>query len=556
MSPTKIILFVAGIFVFTKVSKFFMVVKVLLNLRFKKADGEIKQLNELPEYLEKLLPRYDIKLNNLGFSLSHLHLLNTCVVSNFNQQWNIVYFNKDNNSYANVTVSPLPERHEPVKVEFNNIFSDNSRLITQNGTECDIIGEIPNVIFYDPCVPTLERQYTAHIEKLKGLNRDSIKLSPQDYLAREIQVNNDDLDYKVQKGYLKSQNGVLRQWRLLPTMKHAFKILRGTKKRQALRAAQLKAAGAKKIEPIEIPVEAEVKAYFHLEDLFKPTGSGIGWKLMVFLISIVIGITIFGTVMSFRVALFIIGALIVHEFGHYIAMTIFGYSDRQILILPFGAATLGEKTDANALQKTVVFLSGPALGLIAGTECLIAGARTGIKSLSFCGALFLIFNYINLFPIVPLDGGRLFELALFSRVPVLKSVFIIISLFLITIAAIFLKDPILIFFSIFILIGVRKQIFINAAHSKIKKQIKTKQIQLNKESLLPEIFQFLKQKAFVKLPFAQKYAISKNLLSGLMQKPPGLGETIVSLALYFVTITLPILIAIPTIIFLHVKDRI
>jgi Zn-dependent protease len=277
---------------------------------------------------------------------------------------------------------------------------------------------------------------------------------------------------------------------------------------------------------------------------------------MVFFISLVIGMAIFGIAISFSAAIFIIAALVVHELGHYIAMVIFGYRDRQILILPFGAATVGEKTDAAPLQKTLVYLSGPGLGLIAGTVCLVVGARAEIKQLVFCGSFFLILNYINLLPIVPLDGGKLFELALFSRAPVLKSVFTLISLSLGIIAAILLRDPILIFFVIFMIIGARTQILINSAHSKIKKQIKTKQIQPDKHSLLPEIFCALKQKKFAKLPFVKKYAVSKNLLSGLMQKPPGLGETITSLVLYFAVITFPILIAIPTMIFLHIKDRI
>jgi Zn-dependent protease len=556
MNPVKIILFVVAFFLFTKVSQYFMVVKSLLNLRFKKADGEIKQPDELPEYLAMLLPGYDARLQNLGFSLSHLHLLNTCVVSNFSQQWNIVYFNEGNNCYANVIVSPLPEAHEPLKVEFNNILSNKSRLITQNGTECDIIGEVPNAIFCDAYVPTLEQQYMVHIEKLKSLNRESIKLNREDYLASEIQINNDYITLLDQKAYLKLQDGAIRQLRLLPAMKHAFKVLRGINKIRDLKIAQRKAAGAKKVEPVEIPIEAQVNAYLRLDDLYKPNDSGFGWKLIVFIVSLAVGIAIFGTAISFSAALFIVGALIVHELGHYFAMLIFGYSDRQILFLPFGAATLGKKTDATALQKAIVFLSGPALGLIAGTICLIVGTRTEIRPLLFCGTLFLVLNYINLFPIVPLDGGRLFELALFSRVPLLKSVFLIMSLAAIAIAAILFKDPILILFSIFMIIGVRTQILINSAHSKIKKQLKTQQIQADKESLLPEIFRLLKQKAFAKLPFTKKYVISQNLVFALMQKPPGLAETVVSLALYFAVFTLPILIAIPTSIYLGMKDRI
>jgi Zn-dependent protease len=556
MNPVKILLFAAGFFIFLKAAQYFLIVKALLNLRFKKAAGELKQPGELPEYLEKLLPSCDTQLRNLDFSLSHLHLLDSCVVSSFSQQWNIVYLNKNNKCYANAVVSLLPERHEPVKVEFNNIFSDNTRLTTHNGIEGDIIDKPPGVILNDPYAPTLEQQYISHIEKLKALNRNSIELNPQDYLTNEIQTNNDYINFLIQKGYLKSHSETIWQLRLLPAMKHVFKIFKVTKKKQALRAAQLKAVKVKKIEPIEIPVEVEVDAYLRMEDLRKPAGSGIGWKLMVFFISLLIGIAIFGTAISFSAALFIIAALVVHELGHYIAMALFGYSDRQILILPFGAATMGEKTDADPLQKTLVYLAGPAFGLVAGTVCLIAGARAEIKPLVFCGSFFLILNYINLLPIVPLDGGKLFELALFSRAPVLKSVFTLVSLSLGIIATILLRDPILIFFVIFMAIGVRTQIIINSAHSKIKKQIKAGQIQPDKQSLLPEIFRVLKQKTFTNLPFAKKGAVAKNLLSGLMQKPPGLGQTIASLVLYFAIIVLPILIAIPTMIFLHIKDRI
>jgi Zn-dependent protease len=556
MNPSKIFLFVAAFYIFIRAAQYILTVKALLKLRFKKADGELKQSNELPEYLVKLLPECDVKLRNLDFSFSHLRLLDSSIASSLSKQWNIVYLNKNNNCYANVFVSPMPESHEPVKVEFNNIFSDNTRLTTHNGIECDIIDKIPNTILNDPCAPTLEQQYISHIEKLKALGLNSVQLNPQDYLANEIRSANDYIDYLAQKAYIKSQNETTWQLRLLPAMKQAIKILKGTKKRLALRTAQLKAVRAKKVEPIEIPVEVEIDAYLRMEELRKSADSGIGWKLMVFFISLVIGIAIFGTAISFSAALFIIVALVVHELGHYIAMAIFGYSDRQILILPFGAATFGEKTDAGALQKTIVYLSGPALGLIAGTVCLIAGARTGVKPLVFCGAFFLILNYINLLPIVPLDGGKLFELALFSRAPVLKSVFAIVSLSLGIIAAILLKDPILILFVIFMIIGMRTQILINAAHSKIKKQIKAKHVQLDKQSLLPEIFRLLKQKSFVKLSFARKGAVVKNLLSALTQKPPGLGQTIVSLLLYFVIILLPILIAIPTMVFLHLKDRI
>ena len=120
------------------------------------------------------------------------------------------------------------------------------------------------------------------------------------------------------------------------------------------------------------------------------------------------------------------------------------------------------------------------------------------------------------------------------------------------IAAILSKDPILMALSVFMIIGVRTKVLVNSAHSRIQKLITSQQVQPDKESILSEVLQLLRQEPFAGLAFSQKYAISKTIVAELMQEPPGLTETVVSLVLYLVVFALPILVAALTLVFLDI----
>lgn len=544
MNLLKFILFFAGFYVILRLLHYLLIVKTLLGLRFKRPGGELKDPRELPEYLRNIFDTFERQLEALGFTFLHSQIFDSCVATAFSRQWNMVYFN-GSNCYANVTVAILPEPHDLAKVEFVTIFADGTRLVTVNGMAYDIIGETPDTTIVDPYAPTLDQQFTAHVENLNGLAGKTISVTPPDFLAGEVKNASAYVDWLIQHGYLKSEDNKLWRLRLVPAIQHAFKSIRGLRKVNKLRASQRKIITAGTAEPVDVPVEVEVSAYLRVQEVLKPSDSGLGYKLMVFVVSLVLGISVFGVAFSFKVAFWLVAALFVHELGHYLGMAIFRFSDRQILFLPFiGAATLGTKTDATALQRAVVYMLGPAVGLGAGSVCLIAGIRLDIDSLKFCGAFFLILNYLNLLPIVPLDGGRLFELALFSRLPILKSAFYIISLAAFAIGALLLRDPVLAIIVLPMLLGTRTQILLNLAHSKLNKQIKTNQLERTQEALLPEVFRTLKQKAFAKLPFIRRYAISHTLLNNLLQKPPDLAAMIVSLLFYIVTILLPAVVAI------------
>ena len=109
------------------------------------------------------------------------------------------------------------------------------------------------------------------------------------------------------------------------------------------------------------------------------------------------------------------GVLAFHEAGHALAMRAFGYSDVRVFFIPFfGAATSGRRNAGPAWRDGVVLLLGPVPGIVAGAT-LSAFVDDTESTLGYTASMLVILNGFNLLPVLPLDGGRLFELVIFGR---------------------------------------------------------------------------------------------------------------------------------------------
>jgi Zn-dependent protease len=115
----------------------------------------------------------------------------------------------------------------------------------------------------------------------------------------------------------------------------------------------------------------------------------------------------------------LIGVLLLHELGHFVAMRACGYRETSVYFLPFlGAAASGTKPEATLSERALVFLAGPVPGLAAGLA-MMHTLPTGAQ-LAWWMPLTLMLVYVNLFnllPVLPLDGGRLVERVLLSPFP-------------------------------------------------------------------------------------------------------------------------------------------
>jgi stage IV sporulation protein FB len=118
--------------------------------------------------------------------------------------------------------------------------------------------------------------------------------------------------------------------------------------------------------------------------------------------------------------------LLVHEFGHFIFMKWFGYKNLKMLFIPFiGAMVQGEKKRYSQIQSLIMVMAGPLPGIFFGSFLLVYGQDSLIAVQ--LGVLFLIINVLNLIPVDPLDGGKVFQLMFFQNHEFIQLVFAFLS---------------------------------------------------------------------------------------------------------------------------------
>jgi hypothetical protein len=121
----------------------------------------------------------------------------------------------------------------------------------------------------------------------------------------------------------------------------------------------------------------------------------------------------------------LVAVLFFHEAGHIAGMRFFGYRDLKMLFVPFmGALASGTKSDAPGWQRAIVLLLGPMPGLWLSV-LLLAVSPTGITRA--LAVQLIVINALNLFPLVPLDGG-LFVQQLFAAHPRIQAAWSAIGL--------------------------------------------------------------------------------------------------------------------------------
>jgi Zn-dependent protease/tetratricopeptide (TPR) repeat protein len=322
------------------------------------------------------------------------------------------------------------------EVTFYSVFSDGTLLITLNGREHNMAGLVPNAVVADPYAPDLPGQWQAHQQRFAELahTRKAVPVSATVHRTRTRMALNGYVDRLLEDGVLRTtDDGAMspapwHAWRI------ALRMLRGE-----LRMGRLRGSSA---SPAAVPVEAEARAYHRLRDIERLKPFGWVGKTLLFLISVAAFSLVFGVALSVQTVLVIIGVLLFHELGHLAAMAAFRYRDLQILFIPFlGAAALGKDDDARPWQRIAVYLMGPLPGLLLGGYLLELSTDRPEPWLRETAVVMLVLNYLNLLPVMPLDGGHIMRLVLFDRFPRGRAILVGASALLFLAAAWYVNDP-------------------------------------------------------------------------------------------------------------------
>lgn len=152
--------------------------------------------------------------------------------------------------------------------------------------------------------------------------------------------------------------------------------------------------------------------------------------------------------------LLLLGVLFFHELGHYAGMRLFNYQDVKMFFIPFfGAAVSGRTTSVAGYVEAIVILLGPLPGIVAGVILgVVCWFQDGALLRSAATTLLLI-NGFNLLPFMPLDGGRLLHLVVFSRQRHLEALFRIVTGLLLALAGLSLGAWVLMAVGVFMAIG-------------------------------------------------------------------------------------------------------
>lgn len=146
-----------------------------------------------------------------------------------------------------------------------------------------------------------------------------------------------------------------------------------------------------------------------------PKGVGAGSQVKMALITGALTFASFLALFGWSVAAMLIVVILVHEFGHVIAMRWAGIPIKGIYFVPFfGAVAVGGGNAKSEVERGLVALMGPGFSLCT-TAALTALSQQStdpfIRQLALTSAML---NGFNLLPIYPLDGGHIAQ-ALLSR---------------------------------------------------------------------------------------------------------------------------------------------
>lgn len=110
---------------------------------------------------------------------------------------------------------------------------------------------------------------------------------------------------------------------------------------------------------------------------------------------------------SWVIAVALIWGLLVHEYGHVLAMNRLGMGPARIYIIPFlGGVAKSQRLPQSEWHGVLVSLAGPAFGLLAAIPFFAGFIATNHPAWLLGAAVIAAVNLINLAPAPPLDGSK------------------------------------------------------------------------------------------------------------------------------------------------------
>ncbi len=242
------------------------------------------------------------------------------------------------------------------------------------------------------------------------------------------------------------------------------------------------------------------------------------------------------------VAITLILALIFHEGGHLVGMWWFGYKDTQLLFLPFfgGAAVGHDETVLPPWKHIVIILLGPMPGIFLAIAALVYRSAYGAPDWVFEATVtVLVLNVFNLLPILPLDGGQIFDYALIARFPRIRALFLSASgIGLVLVGLVSFAGTYLAVAGVGMLLGLKTQWRLANVRRAMRDEFPDGG---DEETVVRRLLVHLRGPEWAKRPLAQRLKLAQGLQQSVRSPRPGFGTIAFAIAGY----TAPVWLALP-----------
>lgn len=126
-------------------------------------------------------------------------------------------------------------------------------------------------------------------------------------------------------------------------------------------------------------------------------------------------LAVYSVMFTVEFAFALVAVLMFHEYGHVRAMKKFGIPTKGFYLIPFmGGIAVGEKARTQ-WESLYISMMGPVYGLFMTFVFYVLFLATDSHFCGLVAAISAFLNLVNLFPIVPLDGGQVVKALVFSR---------------------------------------------------------------------------------------------------------------------------------------------
>ena len=124
---------------------------------------------------------------------------------------------------------------------------------------------------------------------------------------------------------------------------------------------------------------------------------------------------LYSLILSWEMGVSLVAFILIHESGHLWAMKKCGIKTKGIYLIPgFGGAAVAAESFRNSRNEMFIALMGPLGGLLFIVPMIVLYFLTKNPLFAAIASIMAFINLLNLFPINPLDGGRIVKSLLYS----------------------------------------------------------------------------------------------------------------------------------------------